>query len=165
MPLRCYPCPRTPVTHLPSPYRGKGLGVRFFSSARGGPRVDGCDAQSPGGPSDVEADDVAFADQLDSRHGAANLRPEDGYEWKLEGDLFAAMRAHHAAAAAAVELEDHPLVEVSGKALAVIFVFVGHDLRDYHPAASRKSGTSYGIDMHVCNSPTASLMYPIALAL
>jgi very-short-patch-repair endonuclease len=29
MPVRCYPCPRTPVTHVPSPYNGKGLGVRL----------------------------------------------------------------------------------------------------------------------------------------
>ena len=78
--------------------------------------------QALGGPSDVEADDIAFANQIDSRHRAANSRTRDRYEWKLERDLLAAMRSHHAAAPRAVELENHPLVEISRKALTVEIV-------------------------------------------
>ena len=80
------------------------------------------DAQSFGGPADVEADDVAFANQIDSRHRAPDARARDSHERKLERDLFAAMRAHYATAARAVELENHPLVEISRKALAVVIV-------------------------------------------
>jgi hypothetical protein len=111
------------------------------------------DPQSLGGPSDIETYDVAFADQIDSRHRAADARARDRHERKLKRDLLAAMRSHYAAAARAVELENHPLIEISRKALAVEIVLVGHYLG------------SYGIDMQVCNSPSALSMYPIALAL
>ena len=84
--------------------------------------MDGSDAQSLRSPSDVEADDIAFANQIDSRHRAANSRAGYCHEWKLERDLLAAMRSHHATATRAVELENHPLVEISRKALAVEIV-------------------------------------------
>src|SRR5271169_3799118 len=87
-------------------------------------------AQAFGGPSDVEPNDVAFANQIDPRHHAADSRARDGHERKLERDLFAAMRSHYSAAARAVELEDHPLVKVSRKALAVVFVLVRHHLKE-----------------------------------
>ncbi len=109
--------------------------------------------QSFGGPPNIKPNNVAFANQIDSRHRAADARARDRHERKLKRDLFAAMRSHYAAAARAVELENHPLVEISRKALAVEIVFVRHYLG------------SYGIDMQVCNSPNALSMYPIALAL
>ena len=115
--------------------------------------MNSCDAQSLGGPSDVEADYVAFANQIDSRHRAADSCARDRHERKLKRDLLAAMRSHDAAAARAVELENHPLVEISRKALAVEIVLGCHYLG------------SYGIDMQVCNSPSALSMYLIALAL
>ena len=111
------------------------------------------DPQSLGRPSHIEPNNVAFANQIDSRHRAADPRARDRHEWKLKRNLLAAMRSHYAAAARAVELENHPLVEISRKALAVEIVLVGHYLG------------SYGIDMQVCNSPNALSMYPIALAL
>lgn len=82
--------------------------------------------QALGGPSDVEADDIAFANQIDSRHRAAHSCACDRYERKLERDLLAAMRSHYAAAARAVELENHSLVEIARKALAI--EIVTHDL-------------------------------------
>jgi hypothetical protein len=115
--------------------------------------MNSCDAQAFGRPPNIEADDVAFANQIDSRHRAADARARDRHERKLKRDLLAAMRSHYAAAARAVELENHPLVEVSRKALAVEIVLACHYLG------------SYGIDMQVCNSPNALSMYPIALAL
>ena len=87
------------------------------------------DAQAFGGPADVEADDIAFANQIDSRHRAADARARYRHERKLERDLLAAMRSHYAATACAVELENHPLVKISWKALTVIFVLVRHNLR------------------------------------
>jgi hypothetical protein len=115
--------------------------------------MNSCDAQSLGGPPNIEPNNVAFADQIDSRHRAADARARDRHEWKLKRDLLAAMRSHYAAAARTVELENHPLVEISRKALTVEIVFVCHHLG------------SYGIDMQVCNSPSALSIYPIALAL
>ena len=115
--------------------------------------MNSCDAQSLGGPSHIEPNNVAFANQIDSRHRAADARARYRDERKLEWDLLAAMRSHYAATACAVELQNHPLVEISWKALAVEIVLVGHYLG------------SYGIDMQVCNSPNALSMYPIALAL
>jgi hypothetical protein len=111
------------------------------------------DPQSLGRPPNIKPNNVAFANQIDSRHRAANARSRDRHERKLKRDLLAAMRSHYAAAARAVELENHPLVEISRKALAVEIVFVCH----YQG--------SYGIDMQVCNSPNALSIYPIALAL
>ena len=87
------------------------------------------DSQSLGRPPDIEPDDVAFTNQIDSRHRAADARARDRHERKLKRDLLAAMRSHYAAAARAVQLEDHPLVEISRKALAVEIVFAGHYLR------------------------------------
>ena len=87
------------------------------------------DPQSFGGPPNVEPNNVAFADQIDSRHRAADARARDRHEWKLKRNLLAAMRSYYAAAACAVELENHPLVEISRKALAVEIVFAGHYLR------------------------------------
>jgi hypothetical protein len=115
--------------------------------------MNSCDPQSLGRPSDVEPNNVAFANQIDSRHCAADARARDCHERELKRDLLAAMRSHYATAARAVELENHPLVEISRKALAVEIVLVCHYLG------------SYGIDMQVCNSPSALSMYPIALAL
>jgi len=91
--------------------------------------MDSRDPQSFGSPSDVEADDIAFANQIDPRHRAADSRTRDSHERKLEQDFLAAMRSHYAAAARAVELENHPLVEISRKARTVEIVFVGHYLR------------------------------------
>ena len=84
--------------------------------------MDGRDAQSFRGPSDVEADDIAFPNQIDSRHRAPDSAPCHRHKRKLERDLLAAMRSHHATATRAVELENHPLVEISRKALAVEIV-------------------------------------------
>ncbi len=80
------------------------------------------DAEAFGGPSDVEADDVALANQINSRHIAADSRAEDRYERKFKRDLFAAMRSHYSAPARAIQLEDHPLVEIVWKPFAVEFV-------------------------------------------
>ena len=99
---------------------------RYLLSPRRVARMDVRDAQSLGGPSDVEAYYVAFAYQIDSRHRAADSRTGYRHEWKLERDLLAAMRSHDATAARAVQLENHPLVEISRKALAV--EIVTHDL-------------------------------------
>ena len=103
---------------------------------RGGARLDSGDAEAFRGPSDVEADYVALANQIDPRHIAADSRAEDRYERKLKWDLFAAMRSHYAAAARAIELEDHPLVEISRKPFAVEFVC---HVRSLHLRALRKS--------------------------
>ena len=100
--------------------------------------MDGSDAQSFGGPSDVEADDIAFANQIDSRHRAADSRTCYRYKRKLERDLLAAMRSHHATATRAVELENHPLVEISRKALAV--EIVTHDLGSSIPRERGEAG-------------------------
>src|SRR6266849_10186444 len=91
---------------------------------RGLPGMDRGDAQSFRGPSDVEADDIAFANQIDPGHIAADSRAQNGHERKFKRDLLAAMRSDHATAARAIELEDHSLVEITGKPLAV--EFVGH---------------------------------------
>ena len=88
--------------------------------------MDHRDAQPLRGPPNIKPHDVAFANQIDSRHCAADSRAGYRHEWKLEWDLLAAMRTHHAAAARAVELENHPLVEISRKALAV--EVITHDL-------------------------------------
>ena len=88
-----------------------------------------CDAQTFGGPPNIKPDDIAFANQIDSRHRAADARARYRHERKLERDLLAAMRSHYAATACAVELQNHPLVEISWKALAVVFVLVRHNLR------------------------------------
>jgi hypothetical protein len=103
--------------------------------------MDGGDAEAFGGPSDVEADYVALANQIDPRHLTADSCAEDRYERKLERDLFAAMRSHYATAAGAIELEDHPLVEIVWKPFAV--EFVSH-ARALHLRALRKSMTSRG---------------------
>ena len=95
---------------------------RYLLSPRRVARMDGRDAQSFRGPSDVEADDVALANQIDPGHLTADTRAQDRHERKLERDLFAAMRSHYAAAARAIELEDHPLVEIVWKPFAVEFV-------------------------------------------
>ena len=87
------------------------------------------DPQSLGRPPNIEPDNIAFANQIDSRHRAADARTRDRHERKLKRDLLAAMRPHYAAAARAVQLKDHPLVEISRKALAVEIVFAGHYLR------------------------------------
>jgi hypothetical protein len=84
--------------------------------------MDGGDAEAFGGPSDVEADDVALANQIDPGHLAADSRAQDRHERKLERDLFAAMRSHYATAAGAIELQDHPLVEIVWKPFTVEFV-------------------------------------------
>jgi hypothetical protein len=73
------------------------------------------------------------------------------------------MRPHHAAAARAVELENHPLVEISRKALAI--EIVTHNLGSSIPKHRGTAAHSYGIAMQVCNSPIALSMYPTALAL
>jgi hypothetical protein len=62
--------------------------------------------------------------KLDSGHCATDTRPHHAHERELERDVFAAVGANHAAAARAVKPENHPLIEVVGKSLAV--VFVGH---------------------------------------
>src|SRR5579863_3654012 len=111
------------------------------------------DPQSFGRPPNIEPDNVAFANQFDPGHRAPDARAGHRHERKLEQELLAAMRPHYAAPARTVELENHPLIEVSRKALAVELVLVGHYLE------------GYGIDMQVCNSPNALSMYPIALAL
>src|SRR5216683_2741880 len=98
--------------------------------------MDGGDAESLGSPSDVEADYVALANQIDSRHLTADSRAEDRYKRKFERDLFAAMRSHYAAPARAIELEDHPLVEIVRKPFAVEFVC---HVRSLHLRALRKS--------------------------
>ena len=125
--------------------------------------MDVSDAQSLGSPSDVEAYYIAFANQIDSRHRAADSRAGYRHEGKLERDLLAAMRSHHAPATRAVELENHPLVEISRKALAV--EIVTHDLGSSIPKHRGTVTHGYGIVMQVCNSPSALSMYPTALAL
>jgi hypothetical protein len=115
-----------PTIRFPFPL-WEGEGVRFFSPLCGSAWVYRRHAQAFGGPSDVEANDVAFANQIDPRHRAADSRACDGHERKLERDLLAAMRSHYATSARAVELENHPLVEVPWKTLAVVFVLVRHN--------------------------------------
>src|ERR1700735_476395 len=88
------------------------------------------DSQTLGGPSDVKPDDIAFANQIDSRHRAADSSARYRHERKLERDLLAAMGPHYAATARAVELQNHPLVEISWKALTVIFVLVRHNPKE-----------------------------------
>src|SRR4029077_11570809 len=102
-------------------------------------RMDGGDAEAFGGPSDVEADDVALANQIDPGHLTADTCAQDRHERKLERDLFAAMRSHYAAAARAIELEDHPLVEIVRKPFAVEFVC---HVRSLYLRALGKSTTS-----------------------
>ena len=82
--------------------------------------------QSLGRPPNIEPDNIAFANQINSRHRAADARAGDRHERKLKRDLLAAMRSHYTPAARAVELENHSLVEISRKALAVEIVFAGH---------------------------------------
>ena len=85
---------------------------------------DGGDTQALGGPAHIKADDVAFVQQIDSRHPSADLCAHHVHEGKHKFELAATVRAQDAVAARAVELEDHALVEISGKSFAV--VFVGH---------------------------------------
>ena len=54
-------------------------------------RLDAGDAQAVRGPSDVEADAVAFAQQLDSGRAAADLCADHRDMGKLEGNFLAAM--------------------------------------------------------------------------
>ena len=101
-------------------------------------------------PPNIKPDDIAFANQIDSRHRAADLRARDGHERKLERDLLAAMRPHYAATARAVELENHPLVEISRKALTVIFVLVRHNPKELaslgRAEKRQRSGTQLVVD-------------------
>ena len=87
-------------------------------------RRDGGDAQALGGPAYIEADNVTFVQQVDSRHSSAYLCPHHVHEGKHKFKLAAAMRAQDTVAARAIEFEDHALVEIARKTLAV--VFVGH---------------------------------------
>lgn len=87
-------------------------------------RRDGGDAQSLGGPAHIEADNVTFVQQIDSGHPSAYLCPHHVHEGKHKFELAAAVRAQDTVAARAIESEDHALVEIARKSLAV--VFVGH---------------------------------------
>src|SRR5258708_5571758 len=98
----------------------------LFDSGRTA-RIDRRHAESLRRPSHVEADDIAFIDHLNSRHRAANPGTDYRDEGEFEEDFLAAMRADDAAPARAIELEDHPLIEIAGKAFAV--VFIGHMYR------------------------------------
>jgi hypothetical protein len=86
------------------------------------PRRDGGDTQALGSPADIKAHDVAFVQQIDSRHPSADFCAHDMHEGKNKFELAAAMRAQDTIAARAVELEDHALVEIAGKSFAVVFV-------------------------------------------
>ena len=130
---------------------------RYLLSPRRVARMDGCDAQTFGGPSDVEADDIAFANQIDSRHRAANSCAGYRHEWKLKRDLLAAMRPNHAAATSAVELQNHPLVEISRKALAI--EIVTHDLGSSIP---KHRGTVGGKKPAMNASAPAQIAYRLA---
>ena len=114
-------------------------------------------AQSFGSPSDVEAYYIAFANQIDSRHRAADSRTSYRHEWKLERDLLAAMRSHHATAARAVELENHPLVEISRKALAIEIVThdLGSSIPDHRGTVGEKKPAMNA-------SPPAQIAYRLA---
>src|ERR1700739_2750856 len=79
-------------------------------------RFDHRDAQSAGGPSDVEADAVAFAQHIDAGKAAALRRAGNFDEWELEQHFASLMRAHGTAPARSVQAHNHPAIEIAGKA-------------------------------------------------
>ena len=81
-------------------------------------RLDHRDAQPAGGPSDVKANLVAFAQHLDSGEIAAQGRSDDLDVRKLEADFASGLRTNSAPPTIAVEPHQNSLVEVAGKALA-----------------------------------------------
>ncbi len=71
------------------------------------------------GPSQVEADLVALAEEVDTGEAPAQRRAHHLDVRKLKSDFPAAVRTHHAPAATSVEAHQRSLVKVAGKAFTV----------------------------------------------